>query len=107
MAGQEHMSLVGRTGPPGHVADPWITLAAISDATERVRGASHGHPPSRRRPAKVARKTATLDRLSGGRLVLGVGMGNDHSDNELSRTGEEPDDRRRVAGHHAEWVLQP
>jgi alkanesulfonate monooxygenase SsuD/methylene tetrahydromethanopterin reductase-like flavin-dependent oxidoreductase (luciferase family) len=79
------------------VADPWITLAAIAAATERVRLGPLVTPLARRRPAKVARETATLDRLSGGRLVLGVGLGNDQSGDELSKTDEELDDRRRAA----------
>jgi alkanesulfonate monooxygenase SsuD/methylene tetrahydromethanopterin reductase-like flavin-dependent oxidoreductase (luciferase family) len=83
--------------PVRHVADPWITLAAIAAATERVRLGPMVTPLARRRPAKVARETATLDRLSGGRLVLGVGLGNDQSGDELSKTGEELDDRRRAA----------
>jgi alkanesulfonate monooxygenase SsuD/methylene tetrahydromethanopterin reductase-like flavin-dependent oxidoreductase (luciferase family) len=61
------------------VADPRITPAAIAAATERVRLGRMVTPLARRRPAKVARETATLDRLSGGRLVLGVGLGNDQS----------------------------
>lgn len=39
--------------------------------------------------------TVTLDRLSGGRLTLGIGLGSDNYGSELSRTGEQTDDRRR------------
>ena len=81
--------------PVRQVADPWITLAAIATATERLRFGPMVTPLARRRPAKVARETATLDRLSGGRLMLGVGIGSDRFAVELSATGEELDDRRR------------
>jgi alkanesulfonate monooxygenase SsuD/methylene tetrahydromethanopterin reductase-like flavin-dependent oxidoreductase (luciferase family) len=79
------------------VADPWITLAAVAVATERVRLGPMVTPLARRRPAKVARETATLDRLSDGRLTLGIGLGGDGFAGELSATGEELDDRRRAA----------
>jgi alkanesulfonate monooxygenase SsuD/methylene tetrahydromethanopterin reductase-like flavin-dependent oxidoreductase (luciferase family) len=82
--------------PVVDVADPWITLAAIATATEAIRFGPMVTPLARRRPAKVARETATLDRLSGGRLTLGVGLGSDHFANEFSITGEELDDRRRA-----------
>jgi alkanesulfonate monooxygenase SsuD/methylene tetrahydromethanopterin reductase-like flavin-dependent oxidoreductase (luciferase family) len=78
------------------VADPQVTLAAIASATERIRLGPMVTPLARRRPAKVARETATLDRLSDGRLTLGVGLGSDHFANEYSITGEELDDRRRA-----------
>jgi alkanesulfonate monooxygenase SsuD/methylene tetrahydromethanopterin reductase-like flavin-dependent oxidoreductase (luciferase family) len=81
--------------PIRDVADPWITLAAIATSTERIRFGPMVTPLARRRPAKVARETATLDRLSGGRLVLGVGLGSDRFGRELSKTGEELDDRTR------------
>jgi alkanesulfonate monooxygenase SsuD/methylene tetrahydromethanopterin reductase-like flavin-dependent oxidoreductase (luciferase family) len=51
-------------------------------------------PLARRRPVKVARETATLDRLSDGRLTLGVGLGNDQAGREYSITGEKLDDMR-------------
>jgi alkanesulfonate monooxygenase SsuD/methylene tetrahydromethanopterin reductase-like flavin-dependent oxidoreductase (luciferase family) len=57
------------------VYDPWVTLAAIATNTERVRLGNIITPPSRRRPWKLARETMTLDHLSGGRLVLPVGLG--------------------------------
>ncbi|TQM37645.1 LLM class flavin-dependent oxidoreductase [Pseudonocardia cypriaca] len=81
--------------PVRQVADPWITLAAIASATERLRLGPMVTPLARRRPAKVARETATLDRLSSGRLTLGVGLGSDRFAGELRATGEELDDRRR------------
>lgn len=81
--------------PIRQVADPWITLAAIATATERLRLGPMVTPLARRRPPKVARETATLDRLSGGRLILGVGLGSDRFADELRATGEELDDRRR------------
>jgi alkanesulfonate monooxygenase SsuD/methylene tetrahydromethanopterin reductase-like flavin-dependent oxidoreductase (luciferase family) len=82
--------------PVVEVADPWITLAAMATATERIRLGPMVTPLARRRPVKVARETATLDRLSGGRLTLGAGLGSDRFGSELSLTGEELDDRRRA-----------
>src|ERR687891_984906 len=81
--------------PIKQVADPWITLTAIATATERVMLGPMVTPLARRRPAKVARETATLDRLSGGRLILGVGLGGDRFAGEFSKTGEQLDDRVR------------
>ncbi|NBH10496.1 LLM class flavin-dependent oxidoreductase [Amycolatopsis sp. SID8362] len=78
------------------VADPWITLAAIATSTSRLRFGPMVSPLSRRRPVKLARETATLDRLGGGRLTLGVGLGSDRFAGEFSRTGEECDDRVRA-----------
>jgi alkanesulfonate monooxygenase SsuD/methylene tetrahydromethanopterin reductase-like flavin-dependent oxidoreductase (luciferase family) len=82
--------------PVVEIADAWVTLAAIATATERIRLGPMVTPLARRRPAKVARETATLDRLSGGRLTLGVGVGSDSFGNEYSITGEELDDRTRA-----------
>ena len=82
--------------PVADVADPWITLAAMATSTERIRLGPMITPLARRRPVKVARETATLDRLSGGRLTLGVGLGSDVFGSEFSITGEELDDRRRA-----------
>jgi alkanesulfonate monooxygenase SsuD/methylene tetrahydromethanopterin reductase-like flavin-dependent oxidoreductase (luciferase family) len=83
--------------PVVEVADPWIALAAMATATERIRLGPLVTPLARRRPVKVARETATLDRLSGGRLTLGVGLGSDRFASEYSITGEELDERRRAS----------
>ena len=82
--------------PVVDIADPWVTLAAMATATERIRLGPMVTPLARRRPVKVARVAATLDRLSGGRLTLGVGLGSDRFGREFSTTGEEVDDRRRA-----------
>jgi alkanesulfonate monooxygenase SsuD/methylene tetrahydromethanopterin reductase-like flavin-dependent oxidoreductase (luciferase family) len=82
--------------PVAAVGDTQVTLAAIAAATERIRFGPLVTPLARRRPVKVARETAALDLLSGGRLTLGVGLGSDRFAGEYSITGEELDDRRRA-----------
>jgi alkanesulfonate monooxygenase SsuD/methylene tetrahydromethanopterin reductase-like flavin-dependent oxidoreductase (luciferase family) len=82
--------------PVAAVGDTQVTLAAIAAATERIRLGPLVTPLARRRPVKVARETAALDLLSGGRLTLGVGLGADRFAGEYSMTGEELDDRRRA-----------
>jgi alkanesulfonate monooxygenase SsuD/methylene tetrahydromethanopterin reductase-like flavin-dependent oxidoreductase (luciferase family) len=83
--------------PRGAAAtDPWIALAAMAAATERVQLGPMVTPLARRRPWIVARQAVALDHLSGGRFVLGLGLGLDSSGGELSRFGEEVDDRRRA-----------
>lgn len=78
------------------VADPWVALAAVACATERMRIGPLVTPLPRRRPLKVAREVVTLDLLSGGRVTLGVGIAGDPS-RELSGTGEELDAKVRGA----------
>lgn len=82
--------------PVEHVADPWISLAAAATVTDSLRLGPMVTPIARRRPAKLSRETASLDRLSGGRLTLGVGLGSDVYGAELVRTGEQVDDRVRA-----------
>ena len=55
--------------------DPWVGLAAVANATTRMRIGTLITPVARRLPWKLARETVTLDRLSNGRLTLGVGLG--------------------------------
>ena len=83
--------------PVAAIADPWITLSAIATATSRIRLGPMVTPLARRRPAKVAKETATLDHLSSGRLTLGVGLGSDNYGVEYTKTGEEVDDRKRAS----------
>jgi alkanesulfonate monooxygenase SsuD/methylene tetrahydromethanopterin reductase-like flavin-dependent oxidoreductase (luciferase family) len=58
-------------------ADPWVTLAAVAVATERVTIGTMVAALPRRRPQLVAQATTSLDRLSGGRMVLSLGLGVD------------------------------
>jgi alkanesulfonate monooxygenase SsuD/methylene tetrahydromethanopterin reductase-like flavin-dependent oxidoreductase (luciferase family) len=55
--------------------DPWVALAAMAMQTKRIRLGTHVTPLARRRPWKLARETVTIDQLSNGRLILGVGLG--------------------------------
>src|SRR5258705_9335121 len=78
-----------RYSPPDmDVSDPWVAMSAIAIATDRVRIGPLVTPVARRRPHKLARETVTLDHLSGGRLVLGVGLGGDNH-GEFGDFGEE------------------
>ena len=80
---------------PGELWDPWILLAAMATATERVRLGAMVFAPSRRRPWKLAREITTLDHLSGGRLVVPVGLGA-LEDAGFGNVGEPTDARTRA-----------
>ncbi len=81
--------------PTRALADPWVAMSAIACATERIRIGALVTPLSRRRIQKLARETATLDLLSGGRLVLGAGLGVPNN-GELEPFGEVVDARERA-----------
>jgi alkanesulfonate monooxygenase SsuD/methylene tetrahydromethanopterin reductase-like flavin-dependent oxidoreductase (luciferase family) len=94
------------------VVDPWVALAAAACATSTIRLGTLVTPLPRRRPVKLARETTTLDRLSGGRLTLGVGIG--ALPFEWEYCGEEPDLRTRgdMLDEHLDlladlWRAQP
>jgi alkanesulfonate monooxygenase SsuD/methylene tetrahydromethanopterin reductase-like flavin-dependent oxidoreductase (luciferase family) len=57
------------------MADPWVALAAVALRTQRMKIGTLITPIARRRPWKLARETVSVDRLSNGRLTLGVGLG--------------------------------
>jgi alkanesulfonate monooxygenase SsuD/methylene tetrahydromethanopterin reductase-like flavin-dependent oxidoreductase (luciferase family) len=84
------------------IADPWTTLGAISQVTERILIGTMVTPLARRRPWVVARHGSALSRLSGGRFVLGTGLGSDES-GDFSRFGE-PGDRREWASRYDEGL---
>jgi alkanesulfonate monooxygenase SsuD/methylene tetrahydromethanopterin reductase-like flavin-dependent oxidoreductase (luciferase family) len=78
------------------IADPWVGLAAVALRTRYLTIGTMVTPLARRRPWKVARETVSLDRLSNGRLVLGVGLG-DPARWEYGFFGEQTDARVRAA----------
>ena len=81
--------------PPGlPFADATVALTAIAVATERIVFGPLVTPLPRRRAQKVAREFTSLDRLSEGRVVLGVGIGSP-PDSEFEAFGENADARER------------
>lgn len=88
---------VAYRAPVTALADPWITMAAIAMRTERIVTGPLVTPLARRRIHQLARETVTLDRLSGGRLVLGVGLGSERTGEfDPARFGEEGDPKARA-----------
>ncbi|WP_431985853.1 LLM class flavin-dependent oxidoreductase [Streptomyces griseoflavus] len=89
----DHLLLETPTALPA--CDTWTALTAILARTRTLIAGPLVTPLARRRPAKVARETVTLDELSGGRLVLGVGLGAD-ARGEFTAFGEPAGARARA-----------
>lgn len=99
-----HIPVERRTPPPTGDAelaeeykrtlDPLVALAAASTATERIRLGTGIALPAQREPIVTAKAVATLDRLSGGRFVFGIGFG--WNEDELEDHGVTMKDRRSV-----------
>lgn len=88
---------------PAPVFDPRVLLGALAAQTSRIRLGPMVTPVPRRRPWKLARETVTLDHVSGGRAILGVGLGFP-PDAEFEMLGEDPD--ARVRGEKLDEGLQ-
>ncbi len=63
------------TTEPGDTHECWAMLPAIAAVTERVRVGSLVAPTSVHHPAVLANRAATIDHISDGRMVLGLGAG--------------------------------
>ena len=74
--------------------DAWVCLTAAAMVTERIRLGTMITPVSRMRPWKLASETATLDNLSGGRVILSVGLG--ATDTGFVQFGEVTDRKTRA-----------
>lgn len=77
------------------MADATVALTAIALSTQRIRFGAMVTPLPRRRPWKFAREAVELDRLSGGRLIVGVGLGVTQA--EFANLGEATDFKTRGA----------
>lgn len=87
----DHLAFVW--GSPA--GDPWTLVTACALATERLIVGTDVAVVARERPLPFASRLATIDRLSGGRLVLGVGLGG--APDEYRAAGEPVDLRERAA----------
>ncbi len=77
-----------RVGQP--FGDPWLLLTAAALATSRIRLGTLVTPVARRRPEQLARQVATLDGLSGGRVIFSAGLGGPIAD-EFGSFGDATD----------------
>lgn len=103
-----HIPVSRRTPPPTGDAelaeeykrtlDPLIALAAAASVTRTLRLGTGVALPAQREPIVTAKAVATLDQLSGGRFVLGVGFG--WNEDELADHGVAMADRRAVCREH-------
>ncbi|MHA2313858.1 MAG: LLM class flavin-dependent oxidoreductase, partial [Candidatus Hermodarchaeia archaeon] len=78
--------------PDQDVLDPWSILSAIATQTNKITLGTTVTPLARRRPMIIAREAITIDRLSSGRFILGVGLGGTA---ELKVLGEEENPKIR------------
>ncbi|MGE0883919.1 MAG: LLM class flavin-dependent oxidoreductase [Blastocatellales bacterium] len=68
--------------------DTWIMLAVMAVRTERIKLGTMITAVPRRRPWQLARETGTIDQLSNGRLIFGVGLGAADHDGGFYKVGE-------------------
>src|SRR5215472_4975340 len=90
---EDYVVYRGQGGVPTY--DPWVVLAAMAMVTTTIRLGTNVTPLPRRRPWKLACEAVSLDHLSGGRLVLGVGLG-DLGDPGFASVGECTDRRTQA-----------
>ena len=85
----------------GRYWDPLATFGYLAAHTERIRLATHVLVLAYHHPLELAKRYGTLDRVCGGRLILGVGVGSLHEefdllDVEFEGRGERGDDAIRA-----------
>jgi F420-dependent oxidoreductase-like protein len=70
-------------GVPDPILEGWMTLAAMAEATSRVRVGLMVSPITLRHPALLAKMAATVDHFSGGRLEFGLGAGSSEAEHAM------------------------
>lgn len=103
-----HIPTSRRTAPPTGDAelaeeykrtlDPLIALAGAAAVTDRIRIGTGICVVAQREPIVTAKAIATLDRMSGGRFVFGIGFG--WNEDEIADHGIAMTDRRAIAREH-------
>ena len=61
--------------PINSISETWVLLSAIAAKTQKIKIGTYVSPLPRYHPWQFAKITATLDVLSKGRLILGLGIG--------------------------------
>lgn len=82
--------------------DPWVALASASSVTDRITLGTAVSLPVEHDPITLAKTIASLDHLSGGRVVLGVGYG--WNVDELTDHGVPPGRRRTMLREYLEGM---
>ena len=77
-----------------HTLDPMITLAAAATSTKKIKLLTNLYIVAYRNPLLVAKMVASLDNLSLGRLILGVGAG--YLKEEFQATGADYENRGQL-----------
>jgi len=80
--------------------DPWVALSTAAAVTSAIRLGTAVALPAQSDPITLAKTIASLDHLSGGRVVLGVGFG--WNTDEIADHGVPPARRRTVLREHLE-----
>lgn len=92
--------IIWQSQPDVPTYDPWVTLAVMAMRTQQIRLGTMVTPIPRRRPWKLAQELVTLDHLSNGRMILGIGLGDTGesigSDLSFAQFGEMLDPKQRA-----------
>lgn len=65
------------TWAPAYIPDSWSVLSASAAKTNTIKLGTDVTPVTRRRPQVLAKQIVTIDQISGGRVILGAGLGGD------------------------------